>query len=452
MQSYRSQQALAEFLRNPTILAMIGSAGIHGVLVLFTALKPAESLPSSPLRVISLDPGSSTTNLNGLLPSNGLPVPNGLPPINLGEVPELSTLPNLSELGKSPSVYLGSDPSTLDLGKLSVRNTPQKSAEGAQGPIFGLNLPKTPSKPSNDSTPSPFSGAFSRNRSLAEKLQTQQDKAKYAVNPNQSPPNLTPGTFQPEGGTSLTAPSPTSSTTPSPLPNATSPNPASPTGDSAAPVREKYTGWLQAKSQAYGQPISTQTGPTLTAEYPQAACNTKVGGSALIAAIFGPDGSIAPGSESIQVLQSAETLALNRAAISTVAGYRVAVPSGIYQALNFKVDIPYSEAACTTQSSPKPSIQTSPSPTEKVITKPSLQPSPSPAEKVIIKPSSTASPSARKATSKEEFLRQIELGNQPIGIPPAPQGQPTPNIAGTQSPEPLPAPSITVPEGTPKSP
>jgi hypothetical protein len=443
MQSYRSQQALTEFFRNPTILAMIGSAGIHGMLVLFTALKPAESLSAAPLRVISLDPGSATANLSELLPSNGLPVPNGLPPINLGEVPELSTVPGLPGLGQSSSqsIYLGSDPSKIDLSNLSGRNPPQKSVVGQQGPVFGLNLPKTPSKPPTDSTQSPLSGIFSGNRSLSEKLQTQQDKVKYAVNPNQIPPNLTPGTFQPDAGTPLTAPSPASSSTPSTFPSPASLNPASPTGDSAAPVREKYTGWLQAKSQVLGQPISTQSGPTLTAEYPQSACNTKVGGSALIAGVFGPDGLIAPGSDSIQVLQSAETLALTRSAISTVEGYRVPVPSGIYQSLSFKVDIPYSEAACTAQSSPKAPIESSPSPTEKVITK----------------PSSTASPSARKETSKEEFLKQLESGNQPISTPPellpsSSQRQPTPSIAGTQSPEPLPAPSIAVPEDAPKSP
>jgi hypothetical protein len=436
MQSYRSQQALTEFFRNPTILAMIGSAGLHGVLVLFTALKPAESVPA-PLRIISLDPGSGTNNLNGLLPSNGLPVPNGLPPINLGDVPELSTVPGLSGLGQSSpqSVYFGSDKSKVDLSNLSGRNPPQKSVAGQQGPVFGLKLPKTPSKPPADPAQSLASG----NRLSAEKLQEQQDRAKYAINQNPARPNLTPGTFQP----SFPDPSGASSPTPS-----ASLTPASPTGDSAAPVRDKYTGWLQAKSQVLGQPISTQSGPTLTAEYPQSACNTKVGGSALIAGVFGPDGAIAPGSDSIQVLQSAETLALTRAAISTVEGYRVAVPSGIYQSLSFKVDIPYSEAACTAQSSPKAPIQPSPSS------------SPSPTEKVITKPSSTTSPSARKAASKEEFLRQLELGNQPIETQPAPlpsssqrqPAQPTPNIAGTQSPEPLPAPSIALPEDAPKSP
>jgi outer membrane biosynthesis protein TonB len=416
MQSYRSQQALAGFFRNPTILAMIGSAGIHGVIVLFTGLNPAESLPAAPLRVISLDPGSDTTDLNGLLPSNGLPVPNGLPPINIGDVP----------------TYLGSDPSKIDFGNLFGRNPPQKSDAGAQGPVIGRNLPKNPKKLSTDPTKSPSS---EDNRSLLEKLQEQQNRVNYATNPNQVPPNLKQGTVQP------LFPDPTPDASPAP---SASPTLASPTGDSAAPARKKFNDWLEAKSQAYKQPVSTQSGPTLTAEYPQSACNTKVGGAASIAAIFGPDGSIAPGSDSIQVIQSAETLALTRAAVSTVERYRVPVPSGIYQSLNFKVDIPYSEAACATQSSPKAPIQTSPSPTE-------------PIEKVIPKPSSTASPSARKPTSKEEFLRQLELGNQPIGTPPAPspsssQRQPTPSIAGTQSPEPLPAPSIVVPEGALKSP
>jgi outer membrane biosynthesis protein TonB len=337
-----NSQALEGFLRNPSILAMIGSAGVHGLLVLFSGLKPAESVPP-PLRIISLNPGSNTTNLNSLLAPQGLPVPNGLPPINLGEIPELSALPNLSQLGKSSSqsVYLGSDPSSIGLGGLPIKNPPQKSVLGEQVPVFGLNLPKNPKDPAKDAQSPQLSGILSGNRLLADRLKAQQDNAKYALNPNQVPPNLNPGTFQPDSGTSVTTPS----STPSPLPSPSS-NPAVPTGDSAAPVRAKYTGWLQTQSQAYGQQISTQTGPTLTAEYPQSACSGKVEGSALIAAVFGPDGSIAKGSDAIQVLQSAESLALTRAAISAVEGYRFSNPSGIHQAYNFRVDIPYSEAAC----------------------------------------------------------------------------------------------------------
>jgi hypothetical protein len=439
MQSYRSQQALTGFLRNPSILAMIVSAGIHGVFVLFTALNPAESLPNAPLQVISLDPGSSTTNLNGLLPSNSLPVPNGLPPINIGDVPELSALPSLSGLGKSQSVYLGSDPSTLNFGKLSIRNPPQKSAAGAQTPVFGLNLPKTPSGPPQRLISSPFSGTFSGNRSLVDKIQTQQDRAKYAINPNQTPPNLNPGPILPSGDTSFTEPLPTSFPTPIASPNLTSPNPSAITGSSAAPVREKYTGWLQAKSQAYGQQISTQTGPRLTAEYPQSACNTKVEGSALIAAVFGPNGSLAPGTDSIQVIQSAETLALTRAAIATVEGYRFASPSGIHQAYNFKVDVPYSAAACTAGSSPEPSVKPSPSP--------AITPT---------QPSDIPSPAAPKATSKEEFLKRLESSSLQLERPQVERSQvkssqaPSPSL--TPSPEPLPTASIVVPEEMQKSP
>jgi hypothetical protein len=420
-----SSQTLDGFLRNPSILAMIGSVGIHSMLVLFSGLKPAESVPS-PLQVISLDPGSNT-NLNALLAPKGLPVPNGLPPINLGEVPELSSLPTISQLGNpsSQSVYLNSDPSSINLGNLSVKNPPQKSILGAQGPVVGINLPKKTIKP-KDSSSSPLSGIFSGNRPLSEQLQAQRDNAKYAVNPNQGTPKLNPDTFQPDdGGTSSTAPSPVPSSLPSP-----SSNPTAATGDSAAPLREKYNGWLQAKSQAYGQPISTQTGPRLTAEYPQSACNTKVEGSAFIAAVFGPDGAIASGSDSVQVLQSAETLALTRAAISTVEGYRFPA-SGIHQAYNFRVDVPYSATACTAKSSPDTPVKPSSSPT--------ITPT---------KPSALPSPSARKATSKEEFLRRLESSSPQTTSSQAP----SPSLTQTPSPEPLSTPAITVPEGAPKSP
>ncbi len=436
MYSSRSE-TFTEIFRNPTVLAMIGSVGVHGVLVLFSAMKPADSLPA-PLRVISLDPGSSTTDLNALLApniSNSLPVPNGLPPINLGDVPELSALPDISKFrNPSQSVFLGSDPSAIDLGKLSIANPPQKSVLGAQGQqVFGLNLPKSPSQSGANASQSPLGGTLSSGQLSGV---PQPDYSRYALNPNQVPPSLTPGSSQIGSSSALTTPYEPFLPSPSP---SVSPNPAT-SGNSAAPVRAAATAWLEAQSQASGQRISIQPGPRLTAEYPASACNSKVQGSAIIAAVFSPDGSISKGDSAIQVLQSAETLALNRAAIAAVESYRLPSPSGISQAFNFTVDIPYSEAVCRAESTPEASVKPNPSPKESPKSStPTGSPSPASKEDILNRltpktPTSSSSFNAPSAT---------------VSTPPS-NPQTIPSIAATQSPEPLPAPSIAVPEDAPK--
>jgi Gram-negative bacterial TonB protein C-terminal len=424
MQSSRSE-TFTEVFRNPSVLAMIGSVGVHGVLVLFSAMKPADSLPA-PLQVISLDPGSTTTNLNALLPPNSsLPVPNGLPPINLGDVPELSALPNISKFrNPSQSVFLGSDPSVIGFGKLSIANPPQKSVLGAQRPVYGLNLPKRPSQGGTSSSQSLFGGGLSSGQLAGV---PQPDYSRYAPNPNPTPPSLNPDSSQIGSGSALAKPYEPFSTSASP---SASPNPAA-AGNNAAPVRASYTGWLAVQSQAFGQPISTQPGPRLTAAYPLSACSRKVQGSAVIAAIFGPDGSIAKGNSVVQVLQSAETQALNQAAIAAVESYRMPSPSGIPQALNFTVDIPYSEAVCKAESTPEAPIKSSPSlKNSKPDSTPTNSPSPASKEDILnrLAPKAPASSSSFRAPSSTVSSPRV------------------------QSPEPLPTPSIAIPEDAPKSP
>jgi Gram-negative bacterial TonB protein C-terminal len=448
MQSSRSE-TFAEVFRNPTVLAMIGSVGVHGVLVLFSAMKPADSLPA-PLRVISLDPSSTTTDLNALLtPSNTLPVPNSLPPINFGDVPELSALPDLSKFrSPSQSVFLGSNPSAIDFGKLSIANPPQKSILGAQGRVYGLNLPKSPSQGGANASQSPFGGILSSGQLSGV---PQPDYSRYALSPNPTPPNLAPSSSPIGSASALSTPYEPFSPSAAATPPAT-PNPAT-SGNNAAPVRASYTGWLAAQSQAFGKPISTQPGPRLTAEYPSSACSSKVQGSAIIAAVFGPDGSIAKGDSVIQVLQSAETLALNRAAIAAVESYRLPTPSGIPQAFNFTVDIPYSEAICKADSSSSPESSTKPGSSLKESPKPTSAPtgSPSPASKEDIldrlTPKTPTSSSPLKTPLPTVSKPQTQTSQFSVSPP-----QATSNFSQAQSPEPLPTPSIAVPEGASTSP
>ena len=412
-----SSQAFEAFLRNPSILAMIGSAGIHGGLVLFSGLKPAESLPP-PLSVISLDPGSSPTNLNRLLAPNGLPVPNGLPPINIGDVPQG---PNAIDISKgSPFIGSSSNPFNVGLGGLQTTDTPQKSVPGSQG-VVKVAVPKRPSTTPKNSTQS------QGGQTPAGKPPVQPNRDYPGPNPNPNLPNLPAGSNEVVNGFPLPGPSPTSIAI-------ASPRPTPPSGGAAAPVRDTYVAFLQERAQFYKQSISTQAGPRLTATYPVTACSSKAQGSALLAAIFGPDGSISRDT-TVQVLNSAESRTLNNAAIAEVENYKVPLPTGLYQALTFTVDIPYSDTACNPGSSPAPSTTISPS-----------------SKGTPTKSSSTPSPSARKVTSKEDFMRQLE-GKTPqkeTSQTPSFKMQTIPNGAATQNPEPLTAP--LVPGGVPKSP
>ncbi|NJM76001.1 MAG: hypothetical protein HC852_09675 [Acaryochloridaceae cyanobacterium RU_4_10] len=56
MRSRRSESFSGAF-RNPTLMAMLGSVGFHGVLVLFSALRPADS-QTNHLRIVSIAPPS----------------------------------------------------------------------------------------------------------------------------------------------------------------------------------------------------------------------------------------------------------------------------------------------------------------------------------------------------------------------------------------------------------
>jgi hypothetical protein len=128
---------------------------------------------------------------------------------------------------------------------------------------------------------------------------------------------------------------------------------------------------------------------------------------------------------------------LTQVALAAVRDYRIPNPAGIYQSLNFKVDIPYSEAVCNSKSIPETPVKSVPSPTENI-------PSPSP----------TPRSSARKPTSKEEFLNNLKFQTPKIGASPSPSSK-VPSVldgVNVQRSEPLPSLSPVVPEGAPKSP
>jgi hypothetical protein len=462
MQSSRSE-ILSGAIRNPTIMAMIGSAGIHGILVLTSALKPAESLPT-PLRIVSIAPGGTAAGQsagqpNGGLQMNGLPVPNGLPPINLGDVPELSTLPNLTELGRlSKSTYLGSNPSPIDLGKLSIKNPPQRSV-----------APNIPSRTYN--IPKNFLGAYppsfnpgnfiGSSPSGTQPLNSPPNSSQYKVNPNPSMTRVSPGMGSlPFNGV------PDPSATPSDTPREISPQ-----------ERGSVKTWAIAKGQQLGQDISIQNGPSLTATYPAEAGAAAQESSARIAVLYGPDGSVVD----IQTVQSADNIQMTAAAIEAAKAHAVR-PTGAYQIVTLDVRLrpvaalngplngtetpkPNSTQIPSPASSPSVSPNPSPAPSAASSSPPQIEPKPEP------KPSPTASngPLIAPATplSKDEILRRLtpKDSKAPASSPsdtPSPSNAPSPSNppsssnapspTESSSSEPLPAPSIAPPQSTPASP
>jgi hypothetical protein len=489
MQSTASE-SFARALRNPTVLAMLGSAGVHIILVMISALKPAESQPQR-FQIVNLPPKASTnrlaTNPLATNPSgSNLPVPNGLPPVSLGDIPQLGTLPDLSTFRLPPSqssfsgTRPGASPSRIDLNKLRTMDLPQRSFPDAPRPKAGLptvpnsttplqppetaQLPNVnplengPSSPSS-SNASQFSASNSKLSSLpSAPFSAREVLGLYGQQPSSSAP--------PDTSTALSNPSGTES------PNG-SPSGASPETNSLDP-RTKLARVVANQRLSVVQELSIQKGPQLTAAYPLESCSGQKNGSAVVYALYERDGSVSKRSDAIQVLESAPDIAMNQAAIAAVSAYRPEA-KGIYQALTFNVDIPYSAAACQA-AQPKPSPTQSPKANKKSVspnpvatpsnlpsaspqspsltptlrpTQPSASPFPSPSQSAPTAnpvPSSVSEPSPASPSAPTPEAPSPSPSPSPESPPPSPTPEAIPSAP---SQEPVPSPSITVPDGTP---
>ncbi|MGB8702573.1 MAG: hypothetical protein WCD18_24430 [Thermosynechococcaceae cyanobacterium] len=457
-------------LRNPTVLAMLGSAGIHVVLVAMSALSPADSQQGNQLRIVNLAPGTLLPKPSGIpgmpgMPGTTLPVPNGLPPLNLGNVPDLGPLPDVSAFRAplSQSFYTGSGTKSpaFSLGNLPISNIPQASIPTTKLPNSGrFGLPNNTDNgtvPLRPPTLSPFTGFPSSGASGVTP-----NNSNYGVAQNPNLPQLNPGGFQNNDLANLYAksspvppPNPTFPTGPS-LPSDAPTNSTEPLVESSdwgisPQVRGNFKNWLQAQSDRRGQTLSAQAGPRLTATYPPGACASKQEGSAVISAVYGPDGSLANGADSVQILQSATSMTLNRAAISAVEAYRPPA-AGIYQAFNFTVDIPYSATVCQPPKSSETEKSSKPKPKSKAKPTPSPSASPEPRQGATPKP-----PSAQDLQPAPSQTLPLPSANpSPFDSPspsPTPQSvvpSPKPQLSESQELAPLPSPEIAVPESTPK--
>jgi outer membrane biosynthesis protein TonB len=477
MQSSASE-SFARTLRNPTVLAMLGSAGVHIILVVISALKPAEGQPQR-FQIVNLPPKASTnklatnpTNANG----SNLPVPNGLPPVSPSNLsPQLGALPDPSTFSLPPyqSFFTGTKPdssrSRVSLNKLRTMDLPQRSFPNAQRPKSGwptvaneippLQPPNTAQLPNlnalENSAPLPSSSnasQFSADQSKLPALASTPFSAReslYGQQPQSSPTPNTSAALSNAPGTESTGDSPNSS----------------------LESRTKLARLIESQRLRTVQKFSLQKGPQLIAAYPPESCSSQKNGTAMIYALYGPDGSISTESDAIQVLESAPNEAMNQAAIAAVSAYRPEARK-VYQAFTFPVDIPYSATACqasklkpspsptpapkpkgqsasptpsaTPSNLPSASPQTSPTPTQPSASQstsplPST-PTPNPIPSSVSQPSS-ASPSA-----------PIPEASTPSPSPVSPSPSPTTEITpSAPSLEPI-SPSIAVPESTPITP
>jgi hypothetical protein len=487
MQSTASE-SFARALRNPTVLAMLGSAGVHIVLVMISALKPAESQPQR-FQIVNLPPKASTNRLatNPLATNpkgSNLPVPNGLPPVSLGDIPQLGSLPDLSTFRLPPSqssfsgTRPGSSPSRIDLNKLRTMDLPQrsfsptpprpKSVPSVPNGATPLQPPETAQLPNVDpsgngsSSPSSTNASqFSANNSRLSSLPSTPFSARevlglYGQQPSPSaPPDTSNALSNPPGTESSSGPT----------------SGASPETNSLDP-RTKLARVVANQRLSVVQELSIQKGPQLTAAYPLESCSSQKNGSAVVYALYERDGSVSKRIDAIQVLESAPDIAMNQAAIAAVSAYRPEA-RGIYQALTFNVDIPYSTAACQA-AQPKPSPTQSPkankkpaspdpvatpsnlpsaSPQSPSLTPTPTQPSPSPfpspsqsAPTANPVPSSVSEPSPVPSSAPTLEAPSPSPSPSPESPPPSPMTETTPSAP---SPEPVPSPSTAVPEGTP---
>jgi hypothetical protein len=505
MQSSASE-SFARALRNPTVLAMLGSAGVHLVLVLISALKPAEGQPQR-FQIVNLPPKASTnklaTNPNPANPNNpngsNLPVPNGLPPMSPSDIPpQFEALPDISTFRMLPSQpsFSGINPglgsASIGINKLRTRDLPQRSFPNVQRPKSGWptvpNVPNgsIPLQPPDtrpeqlpvlnplDNPPDNSSGNSSSVPSSANASQfSAADRSKLSALTSTpfSAKEFLYGQQPPQS-----SPTPNNSAASSNIPGTESTGNSTP--GSSLESREKFARMIDAQRLRVVQKFSVQKGPQLAAAYPQESCGSQKNGTAIVYALYGPDGAVAQESDAIQVLASAPDEAMNQAAIAAVSTYRPKARN-VYQAFTFPVDIPYSAAVCQAaqpKSSPAPTQSPKPTKGKSVAPSPSATPSNLPSgnpqsSSPTPTPSASQSPSPLpSAPTSNPVPSSVSQPSSASPIAPTPETptpetpSPAPSASALPSPptettgpsapslEPMPSPSIAVPESTPATP
>jgi Gram-negative bacterial TonB protein C-terminal len=309
-------------LKTPTILAMLGSVVFHGLLVVSSGIVPPEPQPQR-LRIVAIAPkplqGGHRT---GSLKSN-LFVPGTLPPVNLSQIPKSWKFPDVSKLtSRTPFFFPRSTLSPINLDKIQMLNLPRKSlSEKAQRSVGKLSAPNSAQQNDNSLLP----GALTVNQtqspqpSLVEPA-SPVESLSLPISPDTNKTNI-PEVEQPSQSITPEPSEPsTAALPPSPSVKVDS-NPPPSSNAITSDTWTEFKRWLEAHSIRNAVAIKAETGPPLTAAYPPEACTTKQQGTAIIAAIYGPDGNITGGIDSIRVLRPSPTTELTQAARAAVSSY-----------------------------------------------------------------------------------------------------------------------------------
>lgn len=425
---------LPEPLRQPGRLGLIASLGFHGLLFGFMPFLPISKAEDSE-RVVNLVQLSQAeqSRLPGSVNPSGPTSFFDVPAIELpDDLPPVSNLPPLNEI---PPGWTAIPQLPEQLPQFNPNQRSQIAVQPFDRPLPTVPRPQTatpipaPSAPSSPEAPSP---------------------APYGTSeptlPNLESGTALPDTVNPEdfqvgseiGPLDEFAQGPSADQ--DPAQENTNPTPAE--------IQEWYAR-VQTRTQD-PEPAPPKEQELTSLPYPQAACEGKYEGTAVVGAVVDPDGQlVAEGEQGLtanpELLESSGYPVLNQAAIAAVQGFSSYAASGKYQTYIFRIPYRYSEEDCaeasTPQPSPTPNSSPSPGPSPRISPKPSPQSSPSPSPSPTAESEASPSPSPTVAEPTPE-----PTPTATASVPAAPE--PAPSVAPEPAPEPSPEPEPE-PEPTP---
>lgn len=426
----QSQGFGQSIFRNPTLIAMIVSVGFHGIFALFTLLLPANSRTAENMRLVGIIPTAPQNNIpdpNNNDPNAALPVPNA-PPLGFGDSPFGTT--GLERFLQNPT------------SNGQPNRQPAQTAFAPSGGGLKIPIKDVPFRATGRQIPT-FRGGSSSSRRLGPL-------------PTPQRPNLGPSPYNDRSRWSNGLPAL---------------QPEQPSGSLLDPdqfgaadqqfgrkppisqAKKNLTDFYESQRQTGANISGVQSGGTLTAAFPAAACGAVQGGTTIIpvAARFGTDGRYIG---HLSVLEGSGVPALDNVAIDQVTSQRVS-SAPVEQIFSFQVQIPYSEAVCP---KPAPSNPAPPAPAtpgaSPVQPGTPTSPLPSPTIPTPTEPKSSPSPGAATGQPKpDNGLREdaplpgATSSPSPApapAVPPSPAPSP-PAPAAPPSPAPSPAPAADSP-------
>jgi hypothetical protein len=435
----QSQGYGSSFFRNPTLIAMIVSVGLHGVFAILTLLMPAESRTAEKMRLVGIVPVAPQNNTPANDPNNPngtLPVPGGAPPLGFGDSPFGTT--GLERFLQNPS----------SANSPFGRQPAQTAFAPIPGGASGFKLPPirdVPNRAPGRPIPTVKSGRFP-SRGMGALPTPRQGTGSSAYDQSQFGSGLPPlQQGSPSGSGSFLNPGQSDSSDQQ--------FGREPTFSQAA---RNLRDWYGNQQQLTDQPISgMQQGGTLIAAFPAAACGQTNGATIQVAARFGTDGRYAG---NLMVLEGSGVPALDTAAIAKVQSHQVA-PASILQAFSFDVAVMPSESVCPTPApaTPAPITPSTPGALPSVkpdTSSPQAPTSPTPAAPTPAAPTSNppASEPSQQPKPDNNLREDAPLPGAASPAAPAPAPAPAPPIAPSSPLPAPPTPSVPAPAPAPAAP